>query len=410
MNILEGIQNCPVEWKKLREVCEVKAGKNINKTFIQNNLGNFPVINSGKEPLGYVNIFNTENDPIGITSRGAGVGYVSWNEGKYYRGNLNYSATVKDKEVLLPRFLYFYLKNSSKEIENLCTFDGIPALNKSSLEELLIPIPPLKIQEKIVEKLDKITNYTTELQTELQGRKQQYEYYRDYLLSEEQLQKRAEKLNSENTDSELKIVTLGEIGQFTRGNGLQKKDFMPKGKPVIHYGQIYTKFGFSTNKTISFVNKELFNKLKKAKPNSILIATTSENVEDVGKAVVWSGKEDVGFSGDMYSYETKENSRYIAYCMQTIPYQKQKERKATGTKVIRINRADMENFIIPLPSLPIQNRIVNVLDKFSSLLENTEGLLPKEIEQRQKQYEYYREKLLSFGEADPHTHTHTHTD
>ena len=407
MNILEGIQNRPVEWKKLREVCEVKAGKNINKTFIQNNLGNFPVINSGKEPLGYVNIFNTENDPIGITSRGAGVGYVSWNEGKYYRGNLNYSATVKDKEVLLPRFLYFYLKNSSKEIENLCTFDGIPALNKSSLEELLIPIPPLKIQEKIVEKLDKITNYTTELQTELQGRKQQYEYYRDYLLSEEQLQKRAEKLNSENTDSELKIVTLGEIGQFTRGNGLQKKDFMPKGKPVIHYGQIYTKFGFSTNKTISFVNKELFNKLKKAKPNSILIATTSENVEDVGKAVVWSGKEDVGFSGDMYSYETKENSRYIAYCMQTIPYQKQKERKATGTKVIRINRADMENFIIPLPSLPIQNRIVNVLDKFSSLLENTEGLLPKEIEQRQKQYEYYREKLLSFGEADPHTHTHT---
>ena len=183
---------------------------------------------------------------------------------------------------------------------------------------------------------------------------------------------------------------------------------MPKGKPVIHYGQIYTKFGFSTNKTISFVNKELFNKLKKAKPNSILIATTSENVEDVGKAVVWSGKEDVGFSGDMYSYKTKENSRYIAYCMQTIPYQKQKERKATGTKVIRINRADMENFIIPLPSLPIQNRIVNVLDKFSSLLENTEGLLPKEIEQRQKQYEYYREKLLSFSEADPHTHTHTH--
>ncbi len=183
MNILEGIQNCPIEWKELGEVCEVKAGKNINKTFIQNNLGNFPVINSGKEPLGYINIFNTQNDPIGITSRGAGVGYVSWNEGKYFRGNLNYSATVQNEEVLLPRFLYFYLKNSSKEIENLCTFDGIPALNKSALEGLLIPIPSLEIQEKIVQILDKFTEYVTELTSELTSRKKQYSYYRDKLLS-----------------------------------------------------------------------------------------------------------------------------------------------------------------------------------------------------------------------------------
>ena len=139
MNILEEIQNCPVEWKELGQVCEVKTGKNINKAFIQDNLGTFPVIDSGKEPLGYVNVFNTQNDPIGIASR-VSVGYVSWNEGRYFRGNLNYSATVQDESLLLPRFLYFYLKNSPKEIEKLCTFDGIPALNKSALEGLLIPI------------------------------------------------------------------------------------------------------------------------------------------------------------------------------------------------------------------------------------------------------------------------------
>lgn len=176
MNILEEIQNCPVEWKELGEVCEVKAGKNINKTFIQNNLGNFPVINSGKEPLGYINIFNIQNDPIGITSRGAGVGYVSWNEGKYFRGNLNYSATVQNDDILLPRFLYFYLKKSSKEIENLCTFDGIPALNKSALDGLSIPIPPIEIQEKIVQILDKFTEYVTELTSELTSRKKQYSF------------------------------------------------------------------------------------------------------------------------------------------------------------------------------------------------------------------------------------------
>ena len=405
MNILEEIQNYPVEWKKLGEVCSINKGKQLNKNLLIDD-GLYPAYNGGQTYSGRTNDYNVEANTIIVSQGGASAGFVNFVETKFW-ANAHCYYILPDETQVENRFVYHFLKMNQKYLMDFQYGAGIPALKSDKLTKLLIPVPPIKIQEKIVKKLDKMTNYTTELQTELQGRKQQYEYYRDYLLSEEQLQKRAEKLNSENTDSELKIVTLGEIGQFTRGNGLQKKDFMPKGKPVIHYGQIYTKFGFSTNKTISFVNKELFNKLKKAKPNSILIATTSENVEDVGKAVVWSGKEDVGFSGDMYSYETKENSRYIAYCMQTIPYQKQKERKATGTKVIRINRADMENFIIPLPSLPIQNRIVNVLDKFSSLLENTEGLLPKEIEQRQKQYEYYREKLLSFGEADPHTHTHT---
>lgn len=145
MNEIEKLiaELCPngVEWKELGEVCVVKTGQQINKTFIQNNLGRYPVVNSGKEPLGFVNVYNTEDDPIGITSRGAGVGYVSWNEGKYFRGNLNYSSTIKDSNVILPKFLYYFLKNSFKAIENLCTFEGIPALNKSNLEMLKIPIP-----------------------------------------------------------------------------------------------------------------------------------------------------------------------------------------------------------------------------------------------------------------------------
>ena len=139
-----------------------------------------------------------------------------------------------------------------------------------------------------------------------------------------------------------------------------------------------------------------FSKLRKAQKNDILIATTSENVEDVGKSVVWLGEDEIGFSGDMYSYRTQQNSKYIAYYFQTNAFQKQKERKATGTKMIRIHADDMEKFEIPLPPLSLQNKIVKVLDKFQILLSDTKGLLPEEIEQRQKQYEYYREKLLTF--------------
>lgn len=81
-NILELLKNEKVKWKKLGEVCEIKTGKNINKQIIENNKGSYPVINSGREPLGYYNQYNTDNDPIGITSRGAGVGSITYQEGK----------------------------------------------------------------------------------------------------------------------------------------------------------------------------------------------------------------------------------------------------------------------------------------------------------------------------------------
>ncbi len=194
----------------------------------------------------------------------------------------------------------------------------------------------------------------------------------------------------------LKNTTLGEIGEFTRGNGLQKKDFRENGNPVIHYGQIYTKYGFSADKTISYVDDSTFAKLRKAKTNDILMATTSENVEDVAKCLVWCGEQEVGFSGDMYCYSTSENSRYLAYYFQTTEFQKKKERKVTGTKLIRIHANDMRKINIVLPPLEIQKEIVNTLDKFNTLTNSISEVLPKEIELRQKQYEYYRERLLSF--------------
>lgn len=191
-------------------------------------------------------------------------------------------------------------------------------------------------------------------------------------------------------------VSLGTICDFTRGNGLQKKDFVDEGYPVIHYGQIYTRYGFSTKDTISFTSKTVFDKLKKAKPNDIVMATTSENVEDVGKAVVWEGTEEVGMSGDAYIVQTSQNARYLNHFFKSVHFQSQKEKKVTGTKVIRINAKDMENFFIQLPDLEKQQQIVNILDKFDTLTSDLTQGLPKEIELRQKQYEHFRDKLLNF--------------
>ena len=405
-NILELLKHEKVEWKKLREVCEFKRGNTITK---KNAIeGNIPVIAGGQKPAYYHNVSNREGITITVAGSGAYAGYVSyWNQPIF----LSDAFSIESNNELDKRYLYHWLLDNQYKIYELKKGSGVPHVYSNDLANFEIPIPSLEIQQEIVEILDKFTSYVTELQLELQlelqSRAKQYTYYRDMLLSEEYLNKVTKEMEE---DRKVNIVRLGEIGKFIRGNGLQKKDFQEEGNPVIHYGQIYTKYSFSADKVLSYVSDEIFSKLRKAQKNDILIATTSENIEDVGKSVVWLGDEEIGFSGDMYSYRTKQNPKFIAYFFQTNDFQKQKERKVTGTKMIRIHSDDMENFEIPLPSLSLQNKIVNILDKFQVMLKDTKGLLPEEIEQRQKQYEYYREKLLTFEIDCDSTHARTHVD
>lgn len=192
--------------------------------------------------------------------------------------------------------------------------------------------------------------------------------------------------------------TLGEVGvgEFIRGGSLQKKDFTETGVGCIHYGQIYTHYGTYAEKTKSYVSKEFFKKARKAKTGDLIIATTSENDEDVCKAVAWIGNEEIAVSSDACIYRHNLNPKYVSYFFQTEQFQNQKRKYITGTKVRRVNADDLAKIIIPIPSDTEQDRIVSILDKFDALTSSiTEGL-PREIELRQKQYEYYRNMLLSF--------------
>lgn len=159
---------CPegVKVKELGDIAVVKTGQAINKTMIQNSPGDYPVVNSGKDPLGYYKNYNTEDDPIGITSRGAGVESVTWYEGRYFRGNLNYSVTIKEKREIMNRYLFHLLLNNQNSVQVLAMYDGIPALNASNLKKLSVSVPPLEVQKEIVRVLDSFT--------ELEVRKKQY--------------------------------------------------------------------------------------------------------------------------------------------------------------------------------------------------------------------------------------------
>ena len=159
---------------------------------------------------------------------------------------------------------------------------------------------------------------------------------------------------------------------------------------------MYTHFGVHTNQTIKCVSEDIFNKSKCAVPGDIVMAVTSENVEDVCSCTAWLGNEPVAISGHTAIIHHNQNAKYLSYYFHTEHFYKQKARLAHGTKVIEVTPDKLHDIIIPLPTLREQERIVAILDRFDTLCNDLTSGLPAEIEARQKQYEYYRDKLLAF--------------
>jgi len=305
---------------------------------------------------------------------------------KYYKGKFvdsgNILAIAKDESVNL-KFVYYVLLTKNSLINSFFRGSGVKHPNMLEVLQIIIPYPPIQIQEEIVNMLDKFTSLETELEAELEARSEQYGYYRDKLLGFQ--------------DAVVEWKTLGEVGTFIRGNGLQKKDFTDTGVGCIHYGQIYTFYGSHATKTKSFVSKELAKKLKKASKNDLIIAGVSENVEDICKAVVWLGEDDICISGDAFIFKHTQNPKYIGYLLQTNRFLQFKKRYAQGAKVTRLKSGSLPKFTIPIPSLAEQNRIVTILDKFDTLVNDVSIGLPAEIKARRQQYEHYRDKLLTFN-------------
>ena len=385
------LKGAEVKWMPLGEVAELKRGRVISKEYLYENVGDYPVyssqtVNNGE--IGKINTFDFEQKAITWTTDGANAGTIFYRDGRFSITNICGLITIKDTQILSYKYLYYWLSIEAKK--HVYSGMGNPKLMSNQMGKVPIPIPPLAVQEGIARILDKFTTLEAELEAELDYRKRQYEYYRNQLLS-------LDVISNKGNLNNVAVVTLGEIGTFVRGSGLQKKDFTPSGVGCIHYGQIYTYYGTCADKTKSFVSYEFAQKARKAKTGDLIIATTSENDDDVCKAVVWLGDDEIAVSSDACFYTHKMNPKYVAYYFQTDSFQKQKRNFITGTKVRRVNATDLAKIKIPIPPLAEQQRIVSILDKFEALTTSISEGLPKEIELRRKQYEYYRNQLLSFA-------------
>ena len=379
-------------WSSIGEIGEVRMCKRILKeqTTTNGEIPFYKIGTFGKKADAFISrdIFNEYKQKYNYPKKGEilisasgtiGRTVVFDGEDAYFQDS-NIVWIEHDESRILNEFLYYVYQNVNWGASEGGT---ISRLYNENLRKILIPIPPLDVQAEIVRILDTFTAVTAELTAELNMREKQYQYYRDKFLS--------------FSSDEINWKILGELGQLIRGNGLQKSDFTEDGFPAIHYGQIYTFYGTFADKTKSFVSENLAKKLKKAHNGDVLLAGTSENIQDVMKPLGWLGNE-IAISGDMFAFRpnTELDTKYLTYLLQTTEFQKYKEKYAHGTKVTRLNAEKFLRFEIAIPPLNEQKRIANILDKFETLAHSITQGLPKEITLRQRQYEYYREQLIDF--------------
>ena len=375
---------CPngVECKSLLELVDIHKGIQFNKKDMAKE-GSYPVINGGIAPSGYIENYNEQENTITISQGGASAGYVNWLLTKFWAGAHCYVVKPLNNGILDNRYLFHFIKNNENILKQCQYGAGIPALAKSTIQELQIPLPALPVQREIVRILDSFTLYSAELTAELTARRKQYEFYRDKLL----------KFDSGN----IPRVKLKDIAtEFYRGYGITREQVTKEGIPCVRYGEIYTTYNTWFDKCVSYTKVEDIASPKYFEYGDILFAITGESVEDIAKSAAYIGNEKCLAGGDIVVMKHKQNPKFLAYALSTFDARQQKSKGKIKSKVVHSNVPSIENIEIYLPPMEVQERIVKVLDNFDAICSDLGIGLPAEIEKRQKQYEYYRDKLLSF--------------
>jgi type I restriction enzyme S subunit len=360
MNEIEKLiaELCPngVEWKELGEVCIFKRGQSLtSKAAVA---GDIPVISGGQKPAFMHNIANREGETIVIAGSGAYAGYVSYWKQPIFVSDA-FSVDVIDGQELNTRYVFHFLLNNQQKIYATKTGAGIPHVYGKNVSKFKIPIPPLKIQKKIVQILDKFTNYVTELTSELTLRQKQYSFYRDKLLS------------FEDEVYQVEWKAFGEVAKLKNG-----KDWKELGRgtvPVYGSGGEMGEFvdQFSYDKPTVLIPR------KGSISNLFYLDKPFWNVDTI-----------------YYTEIDREQiiPKYLYYFMKTLDL----KNMATNPTRPSLTQSIIDKIKLPVPSLEIQTRIVQVLDNFDTVCNDLNIGLPKEIELRQKQYEYFRDKLLTF--------------
>ena len=367
-----------VEWKKLGEVISVHTGSQLNRNDMLER-GAYPVINGGRNPSGYTIEPNEKSESITISQGGESAGFVNWMDCAFWAGAHCYVVDLLCD--VSKRYLFHFLKNSEHELMASKQGAGIPGLNRKSLYKLAIPIPSMAEQTRIVDILDTFTASIDNLKQQIAQRRKQYEHYRDQLL------------DLEGKDG-VEMKTLGEIvaSNCSLSYGIvQPGDDVINGIPVVRPVDLITAYV----------------KLDGLKRTTIQISNSYKRTILEGNEILFCVRGTTGIMGLAtnelkgcnvtrgivpISFDDETTKKFVYYQLKSYRLQKTIEEKTNGTALRQINIKDLRLLNLRMPSLPEQQRIVSILDTFEASIANLE----QQLAQREKQYEYYRNKLLTF--------------
>ena len=194
-------------------------------------------------------------------------------------------------------------------------------------------------------------------------------------------------------------MKMSEIGTFIRGKRFVRTDIVDDGVPCIHYGDMYTYYGLYATKSKGMLRNELAPKMRYAQKNDVVIVAAGENKEDIGIGMAWLGDEPAAVHDACFIFKSDLYPQYVSHYLRTKYYHKQIVKYVSEGKICSISAKGLGNAIIPIPSYEEQVRIATLLNKFDELVSDLVQGLPAEIKAVQEQYEYYRNKLLSFPKS-----------
>lgn len=387
---------CPdgVEYKELSEVLTIRNGKDY-KHFGE---GNVPVYGSGGI-MTYIDTAVYEKPSVLIPRKGSldklyFVQEPFWTVDTIFYTDINV-------DIVEPKYIFYYLQK--EHLEKLNKAGGVPSLTQSVLNKVKLPVPPLEVQREIVRILDNFAIATTEIQQKLQeelaARQKQYEYYRDLLLTFKPNESTIlnERTNELELSGAIRWMKLGELCDYVdyRGKTPKKVDqgiFLVTAKNV--------RMGFiDYEKSKEYISKDDYLEVMRRGLPKIgdLLITTEAPCGNV--ALV--DREDIALAQRIIKYRPKRenvNRNFLKHYLLSKEFQDVLQKNATGGTVKGIKGSKLHELNVPVPPLEVQQRIVDILDRFDTLCNDITSGLPAEIEMRQKQYEYYRDKLLTFKE------------
>ncbi len=382
---------CPngVVYAELKDVAKIAIGEFVHKNK-QTIDGQYPVYNGGTANTGFYDDFNRTANKIIISARGANAGYVNRVFTNFWSGNSCYSVDITDNNVDW-NYVYYCLKSGESKLLGEQQKGSIPAVSKKQVEQFRIPLPPLPVQQEIVRILDNFTELTAELnknlEEELAARQKQYEHYRDELLRQGTIThygKIIDMLVQPITDGPHTTPTLVE-----KGIPFLSAEAVFDGR--IHFNK---KRGFITEE----FDSECCRKYKPQRDDVLMVKSGSTTgkvgyVDTDERFNVWSPLAAMRVNA-------KNSPRFLFHLLQSEHVQKQVRTKASHGSQPNLSMRALEQFDVPIPSFDVQEEIAAVLDNLDALCNDLASGLPAEIATRQKQYEYYRDKLLTFKELE----------